>query len=499
VNRNNHCCVLIIEDSLTQVALMTMHLAEIGMRSVAAHTLEDGLERIRKERFDALLLDLTLPDSSGLGTVTRVAQEQPMLPIVVMTALEGEEIGFQALQAGAEDFLMKGDVEPVDLKRSLRYAIERKRQSNLVYESANLLRQTIENSYNAFLSLDERLRILEWNSKAEELFGYAPTEVVGKNIVDIIFPAGSSVVSSELFRYFQRLPTQLVGQRAELTARHRGGREFPVETAFFAVRMGERDSLCSFVSDITDRKAFEKHTSEFYSMVAHELRAPLTSIKGSISLILGDLVTKEEHDEFLTVCLNSCDRLIILINDLLQLSKFEAGKMPLKKTRCDIVDLVARTLSECRGQISANSLTISEKLEPASLSVDSDRIIQVLINLLSNASKYSPKNGTVRIDGQILGSRYRISISDEGPGIPEVMLHKVFQKFQQLQDSESIQKEGTGLGLAISKAIINHHSGDIGVTSEPGCGTTFWFELPLGMSPSGEVEKKLDKMVSMGE
>jgi signal transduction histidine kinase len=79
------------------------------------------------------------------------------------------------------------------------------------------------------------------------------------------------------------------------------------------------------------------------------------------------------------------------------------------------------------------------------------------------------------------------------------MLHKVFQKFQQLQDSESIQKEGTGLGLAISKAIINHHSGDIGVTSEPGCGTTFWFELPLGMSPSGEVEKKLDKMVSMGE
>jgi PAS domain S-box-containing protein len=472
--------ILIVEDSFVQVQVLSMILEEIGMTFEVAHDMATALELIGTINFDAVMLDLTLPDSKGSETVVRVAQFQPTLPIVVMTASEGEEVSFQALQDGAEDYLLKGDVEQADVERSLRYAIERKKQSNRVYESQQSLRSTIENSYNAFLSVNEDLTIVEWNTSAEELFGYTSTEVIGKRLCDQIFAANDVVVSEELLNCFRGEESRLFGSRCELVAVHRSGKKFPAEVAFFAVKQGDKKTICSFVADITDRKEFEQHAAEFYSMVAHELRTPLTTIKGSMSLIVEKLVDPEEEAELLQIGIGSCERLISLINDLLEISKFEAGKMPLYKVAYHSSELISRAIAECSSSCKNAAITIV-RVEKSNyeLTVDPDRIVQVLINLLSNALKYSPNKSIVTLSCELTNeNKVRFSITDQGPGIPPQGLSRLFQKFQQVQEDTSQQKEGTGLGLAITKAIVGHHKGDIGVSSTLGKGTTFWFELP---------------------
>lgn len=474
--------ILIVEDSFVQVEMLSIILQDIGMTFEVARNMATALELIGTQKFDAVMLDLTLPDSKGSESVVCVAQCQPTLPIIVMTASEGEET--RALQAGAEDYLLKGDVGPGDVERSLRYAIERKKQSNRVYESQQCLRSTIENSYNAFLSVNEDLTIAEWNSRAEEVFGYSATEVIGKCFCDLLFANPDLVVSEELASCFRGEQSELLGRRCELVAVHRSGKRFPAEVAFFAVKQGERKTICSFVADITDRKEFEQHANEFYSMVAHELRTPLTSIKGSMSLIVEGLVDPQEEVEMLQIGIGSCERLISLINDLLEISKFEAGKMPLYKVASSSSDIIARAIAECSGATRDATIKI-EKAESANyeLNVDPDRIMQALINLLSNALKYSPSNSIVTLSCELTSeNKVRFCISDQGPGITHQGISRLFQKFQQVQEDASQQKEGTGLGLAITKAIVGHHKGDIGVSSIVGEGTTFWFELP-GPSP----------------
>lgn len=445
-----------------------------------AHSLSAALDLMKKNHFAAIMLDLTLPDSKGLDTVVQVSRFQPTLPIVVLTATEGEDIGYLALQSGAQDYLVKGDADQKDVERSLRYAIERKKQSNRVLENEQRLRGTIENSYSAFLSVSEDLTLTEWNSRAEELFGYSANEVIGQKILDKLFRTSGWSLVEELRNYFCGKESNIVGCRREVGGIHRSGKQFPAEVAFFAVKQGESRTLCSFVADITHRKEFERHTAEFYSLVAHELRTPLTSIRGAMSLLKAHVAEPEEEAELLESGMRSCERLVNLINDLLDLSKFEAGKMPLHKKVCSSTTLVSRAVQECHGFASDKGVSIETSVPVEfKLHADPDRIVQVLINLISNAVKYSPVGAAVNVSCKLAPQRrVHFSITDQGPGIPQDGVSKLFQKFQQVQADTNIQQEGTGLGLAISKMIVSHHRGDIGVDSEPGKGATFWFELP---------------------
>ncbi|MBS1952948.1 MAG: response regulator [Cyanobacteria bacterium SZAS-4] len=235
--------------------------------------------------------------------------------------------------------------------------------------------------------------------------------------------------------------------------------------------------------DITQTKEAERRVSEFYSTVSHELRTPLTSIRGSLGLMEGGLTgaIPEKTLKMVKIARSECDRLIRLINDILDLQKIEAGMIELKRADVQADHLVERTIDGLKGMAhTLNIDLIAGQPTNAVVHCDQDRIIQVLTNLVSNAIKFSPPGSDVLIGVKqdVEESSLKFFVKDNGPGIPPAQAHKLFARFQQLDQSDSRQKGGTGLGLAITKAIVEEHHGLIGVDSEVGKGSTFWFSLP---------------------
>jgi signal transduction histidine kinase len=249
--------------------------------------------------------------------------------------------------------------------------------------------------------------------------------------------------------------------------------------------------------DISREKAIDQMKTEFIAVASHELRTPMTSIKGSVDLILsgfaGDI--SAETQELLEIAKKSCDRLIRLINDILDLSKIEAGQIKLRLMPLDLTDAVERSISSVRSlaEMSEVQLRLVRPVELPQVEVDKDRIEQVVTNLLSNAIKFSPPKGEVRVELSVVHddaassslSRVPSSLSpcwvecavvDCGSGIAEENLERVFGKFQQV--GETRRQGGTGLGLAIAQALVHEHHGKIWVESKLNEGARFIFRLP---------------------
>jgi signal transduction histidine kinase len=222
--------------------------------------------------------------------------------------------------------------------------------------------------------------------------------------------------------------------------------------------------------------------NEFISVVSHELRTPLTSIRGSLGLIAGGAtgVLPEKAKSMIDVAVRSTDRLVRLINDILDIEKIESGKMKFVLKPLEIESVVEQAIESTRayGERLGIPFVLGSRLPGARIYADLDRLIQVLANLLSNAAKYSPSQGSVTVSLSRRSGMIRVAVTDTGPGIPEEFQGRIFQKFSQADSSDTRQKGGTGLGLNISKAIIEKHGGTIGFTTQKGAGTTFYFELP---------------------
>lgn len=242
-----------------------------------------------------------------------------------------------------------------------------------------------------------------------------------------------------------------------------------------------------FFRNVSEKKEAEKRVSEFYSTVSHELRTPLTSIRGSLGLIEGGLAgpLPEKTLKLIKIARAESDRLIRLINDILDLRKIEAGMLELNKHTVDTQKLVQRAVEGIHGMAEERGVKVVSRVTTGGpTECDEDRMIQVLTNLMSNAIKFSENGQEVLVTLEPgKGNSFKFSVTDNGPGIAKEQMHKLFGKFQQLDQSDSRKKDGTGLGLAITKAIIAEHRGEIGVDSEWGKGSTFWFELPAIFAP----------------
>lgn len=250
--------------------------------------------------------------------------------------------------------------------------------------------------------------------------------------------------------------------------------------------------------DVTDRKIAERRITEFISTVSHELRTPLTSIKGAMRIIEGGLAGQlsPRASELIRVASEETERLIRLVNDILDLRKIEEGKLELKFVDLPIDTLVTRAVEAVYGMTSDTNIVVEQDVGLVTLKCDEDRILQVVVNLLSNALKFSPKGSTITLRTESAGDgQVRFSIVDQGAGIPPADLAKLFGRFQQLDSSNTREKGGSGLGLAISKGIVEQHKGKIGVESELGKGSTFWFELPVNAEIAAKpTPKKLEQI-----
>tara|TARA_B100000315_G_scaffold257934_1_gene308452 strand:- start:735 stop:2222 length:1488 start_codon:yes stop_codon:yes gene_type:complete len=235
--------------------------------------------------------------------------------------------------------------------------------------------------------------------------------------------------------------------------------------------------------DITQHKLVETMKNEFISTVSHELRTPLTSIFGSLGLLLGEVHGElpKEVKSMIEVAHRNADRLVRLINDILDIQKIESGKLDFNVQSHDIVAMVKLAIeaNQAYAERLDTKIVLIEHPKQALALVDSDRFAQVMANLLSNAAKFSFDNSTVEVVVNLSGPNIVVAVADKGPGIPKEFQSKIFDKFNRAVNTDNRRQDGTGLGLAISKFIVEQHGGEIGFKSQIDVGTTFHFGLPV--------------------
>jgi PAS domain S-box-containing protein len=335
----------------------------------------------------------------------------------------------------------------------------------------------------AYVDLEQRFRF--HNKAYEDTFGLKPEQVHGLTLLEVfgeeiyaaIRPKVAQALSGQSVR-FERIQADLQGRLRNYLVSY-----FPRYTVDGAE--GERRVIgfYSTMTDITEMKRIDRMKSEFVSMVSHELRTPLTSIRGSLGLIAGGVAGNmpDAAKNLVDIAKNNCERLIRLINNILDTEKIEAGEMRFDLEVVALAPIVIQAIAANEGFAATWNVTLklrSGAAEAARVKVDSDGLSQVLTNLLSNAVKYSSPGSSVDVSVARMQGRVRVEVRDHGPGIPEEFRARIFQKFAQADSSDSRQKGGTGLGLNISKAIIERLGGTIGFLTATGAGTTFFFELP---------------------
>jgi PAS domain S-box-containing protein len=331
------------------------------------------------------------------------------------------------------------------------------------------------------IELDTEHRCTFLNRACAEFFAIPAEQAIGRSLLELHGPELHAV-------HLPHLEQALRGSsvRYEVTAANAHGESGTYDMHLiprFASGTGELVGCYAFATDITMLKRIDRMKTEFISTVSHELRTPLTSIRGSLGLMSGGIAGKlsDAAANLVGIAQTNCDRLIRLINDILDSEKIESGKLPLRLQPLDATALVQQAVSGIEGFAGQHGVTVqvTAPADAATVRADVDRLLQVLTNLLSNAVKFSPAQGVVQVRVSTPGQRVRVEVADQGPGIPVEFQQRIFQKFSQADSSDTRAKGGTGLGLNISRTLVEKMDGRIGFSSTPGAGATFFFELPL--------------------
>ena len=373
--------------------------------------------------------------------------------------------------------------EVARLNHALRHLADavRDREARLT-EREGKLRAIMDSAINGIISIDAEGRIESVNASAQEMFGYEEGELVGRN-VSILMPAPDREAhDGYLARYFRTGERRMICIPREETALRKNGETFPIELAVTEQLRDGEHAFTGMIVDLGERKRVERMQRDFVSTVSHELRTPLTAIKGALDLVGSGALGAgpPAWADMLSLARKNCDRLVRLVNDILDLDRISSGRMQYAFSLEPLNDLVESAVAENRPMAEARGVSVMLERRPdagALVRADRDRILQVLANLLSNAVKVTPEGGCIRVAAAPIQGGWRISVADAGPGVPEDFRDRIFGKFSQSDTADSARRGGSGLGLHISKAIVEAHQGRIGFDSPPGLGATFWFEL----------------------
>lgn len=387
---------------------------------------------------------------------------------------------FQDLAASFNSMLERLKTTVVSNESLARENTIRKAAERALMESERRYRDLIEGSPRGiYIYRDGEL--LFANPAFARLFGFASVrETLASTCLEALL--GDDVCDGLERQLESSVAPGQTGFRTELRLLSGRSEAVWVEHHSMVIAWEGEPAILGNLTDISDRKRVERLKDEFVSVVSHELRTPLTSLVGSLGLVrsgtLGDLPAKAQ--ELTDIAHRSAGRLVTLVNDILDVEKIEAGSMSFTFAPTEIVALARRAISETNayGEKYGVRFRLNERLGQAHVRADEVRLTQALTNLLSNAAKFSPEGSQVVVRLTREGRSIRIAVADRGPGIPRDMHKKIFEKFTQIDTSDSRAKDGTGLGLSICKAIVEKHDGRMRIESEPGAGSTFSFALP---------------------
>jgi PAS domain S-box-containing protein len=353
----------------------------------------------------------------------------------------------------------------------------------------SLQNMVLDSLTSGILAVDMEFRVLHMNAKLAQLFGVDSEQWIGKPAQEMFSSVATQVPAARLPLYRSR-PKDITRTHSREVEWSDGQRTLHLREDGGPLRDESGNSIGRLYAyhDLSWEKTIDQMKSEFISIASHELRTPMTSIKGSVDLILGGAAGEISADalELLEVAHSSCDRMIRLINDILDLSKIEAGQIRLKLAPIDLMDpaeLSVRSLKSLAGKDQIK-LTLESAPELPLVHADKDRMEQVMSNLVFNAIKFSPPGGEVKIGFTTENGWVRCTVTDQGCGVPEEDLHRIFGRFQQSGTPQ--RGGGTGLGLAITHALITEHKGKIWVESRVGEGSRFIFCLPVAAAQAGK-------------
>lgn len=344
----------------------------------------------------------------------------------------------------------------------------------------------VEAAQDAYIAVDRRGIVLDWNRAAEHMFGWRRSEAVGWPLSELVLPEryrASLGQALHAFRQTGHLP--MLDGRLEREVIDRHGREFTIEMTAALAGRGEDAFFSVFLHDISERKRVEQMKNEFVATVSHELRTPLTSIQASLAMLADGMAGELPPDalRLIGIANQSSERLVRMVNDLLDIQKIEAGHMQFAASAQPLLPVAERALAAMEGHARKAGVRLLRDWDTGAArvaaSIDADRMEQVLTNLLSNAIKFTPAGKAVTLGLALGPGKARLSVADEGPGIAPEFQQRLFQRFAQADAADSRTRGGTGLGLAISKSIIEEHGGTIGFDTAPQRGTRFVVELPL--------------------
>jgi PAS domain S-box-containing protein len=503
--------VLVVEDNPTQSTLLRLHLQKLSFNVECVGTLAGALERLGAPGIDVVLLDLSLPDSQGIDTFYRVHSLAENTPVVVLSALDDQELALEALHSGAQDYLIKGRVGDDSIVRCLRYAIERNRVESALRMSERRTRLIIENSLDAFIAIDSDGIINDWNLQAEKQFGWSRKQVIGKMVAEVIVPSrfrDKHVLDKN--QLFSIAKGRFMNRRREMYVLKRTGEEFPVEIGVFPIRDPDGVMYCAFVSDITERKLMEEKTRElneelerrvqertqdlitsneeleqFAKIASHDLQEPLRAIQGFVSLLekrfKGQL--GQDGDEFIGFIIDGTSRMQQLIQSVLLHSSIKSEAQMESLTA--VGPVIDEVLTNLRAAIIESKAEFDIEDLPE-VAVERTQLIQLFQNLISNSIKYRSGPPKITISAELSVDRWLFTLRDNGIGVDPKYAERIFDMFARLHGKT--EYSGTGIGLAICKKIVLAHGGKIWMESEVGQGSIFYFSLPAAI----QVKEKIN-------
>jgi two-component system, OmpR family, phosphate regulon sensor histidine kinase PhoR len=336
----------------------------------------------------------------------------------------------------------------------------------------NSIQAILESMVEGVITVDKDSRIISINSSVEKIFGILKKETEGRFLLEAVRNNDIAEIINKALKNKEFISCEL-----DLV--------WPVKRIFQVnaspiLKDNEASGCLIVVHDITEIRRLEQVRSDFVANVSHELKTPLTSIKGFVETLLeGALEDEENSRHFLEIIQEHVNRLDSLINDLLSLSHLESRGIALKKKETDLKALADKVLSGFKSQLKKKHIDArNNMLSDSLIQVDVDKIEQVFTNLIDNAIKFNKENGWINIDIQDERQAIKITVEDSGIGIPERDIPRIFERFYRVDKARSRELGGTGLGLSIVKHIVELHGGTVGVESTEGLGSKFWFILP---------------------